>query len=52
MNGSSDTAITIDQFAALAKELESAGVAHEMITYGGAQHAFTLFSGDRYQGNC
>lgn len=50
MNGSSDTAITIDQFAALAKELESAGVAHEMITYGGAQHTFTVFSGDRYQG--
>jgi dienelactone hydrolase len=40
MRGSADTAITMDQFADLAKELESAGVAHEMITYGGAQHAF------------
>ena len=49
MHGSSDTAITMDQFANLAKELESAGVAHEMITYGGAQHAFTVFGGDRYQ---
>ena len=32
MHGSADKAITIDQFAALATELEAAGVAHEMIT--------------------
>ncbi len=49
MHGSADTAITMDQFADLAKELESAGVAHEMITYGGAQHAFTVFGSNRYQ---
>jgi dienelactone hydrolase len=49
MHGSADTAITMDQFADLARELESAGVAHEMITYGGAQHAFTVFGGNRYQ---
>ena len=49
MHGSADSAITLDQFAALAKELESAGVPHAMITYGGAQHAFTVFGGDRYQ---
>jgi dienelactone hydrolase len=49
MHGSADTAITMDQFADLAKELESAGVAHEMITYGGAQHAFTVFGENRYQ---
>ena len=49
MHGSADSAITMDQFAALAKELEAAGIAHEMITYGGAQHAFTVFDGDRYQ---
>ena len=49
MHGTADTAITMDQFAALAKEMESAGVAHEMITYGGAQHAFTVFGGNRYQ---
>jgi dienelactone hydrolase len=49
MHGSADTAITMDQFADLAVELESAGVAHEMITYGGAQHAFTVFGEDRYQ---
>lgn len=49
MHGSADSAITLDQFAALAKELESAGVSHEMITYSGAQHAFTVFDGARYQ---
>ncbi len=49
MHGSADTAITMDKFADLAKELESAGVAHEMITYGGAQHAFTVFGENRYQ---
>lgn len=49
MHGSADSAITMDQFAALADELEATGIAHEMITYGGAQHAFTVFDGDRYQ---
>jgi dienelactone hydrolase len=49
MHGTADSAITIDQFAALANELEAAGVAHEMITYGGAQHAFTVFGENRYK---
>jgi dienelactone hydrolase len=49
MHGSADTAITMDQFAALTQELETAGVAHEMITYGGAQHAFTVIGSSRYQ---
>jgi dienelactone hydrolase len=49
LHGTADTAITMDQFADLAKELESGGVAHEMITYGGAPHAFTVFDSKRYQ---
>ncbi len=49
LHGTADTAIPIDQFAELAQQLETAGVAHEMITYGGAQHAFTVFGGKRYQ---
>jgi dienelactone hydrolase len=49
LHGSADSSITMEQFADLANELESAGVAHEMITYGGAQHAFTVFGGNRYQ---
>ena len=51
MHGSADTNITMDQFADLAKELESAGVAHEMITYGAAHHGFTVFGTNRYQEN-
>jgi dienelactone hydrolase len=49
MHGTADALITMDQFAALAKELENAGAAHEMITYGGARHAFTVFGSNRYQ---
>jgi len=49
MHGSADTAITMDQFAALANQLEKAGISNEMITYGGAQHAFTVFGQNRYQ---
>jgi dienelactone hydrolase len=51
MHGTADSNVTMDQFAALANELESAGVPHEMITYGGARHAFTVFNGSRYQKN-
>jgi dienelactone hydrolase len=39
----------MEHFAALANELEQHGVAHEMITYGGAPHAFTVFGSDRYR---
>ena len=49
MHGSADTAITMDQFAALANELESAGIKHEMVTYSGAPHAFTVFGSERYR---
>jgi dienelactone hydrolase len=49
MHGTADSAVTMDDFSNLAKELETAGIAHEMITYGGAQHAFTVFGGNRYQ---
>ena len=49
LHGTADTAITMDQFAALANELEAQGVAHEMITYSGAPHAFTVFGSKRYR---
>ena len=49
LHGTADTAIPMDQFAGLAVQLESAGVGHEMTTYGGAQHAFTVFGQERYQ---
>ncbi len=49
LHGTADSAITMDDFAALANELEKHGVKHEMITYGGAPHAFTVFGSDRYR---
>ena len=49
LHGTADSAITMDQFAALAVALEGKGVSHEMITYGGAPHAFTVFGSDRYR---
>lgn len=49
MHGTADSSVTMDHFIALAKDLESAGVSHEMITYGGADHAFTVYDDKRYQ---
>lgn len=49
LHGTADTAITMDQFAGLANDLESADVPHEMISYSGAPHAFTVFGTDRYR---
>lgn len=48
-HGSADTAITMEQFAGLAKELEAASLPHEMISYGGAPHAFTVLGSSRYR---
>jgi len=49
MHGGADTAITMDDFSTLAKELEAAGVPYEMAVYGGAPHAFTVFGSERYR---
>lgn len=49
LHGTADTAIPMEQFAGLAKELEQAGVRHEMISYSGAPHAFTVFGQERYR---
>jgi len=49
MHGTADSAISMDQFAGLANALEAEGIDHEMITYGRAKHAFTVFGGSRYQ---
>ena len=49
MHGTADSAITMAEFANLAVELEQQGVPHEMITYGGAPHAFTVFGAERYR---
>jgi dienelactone hydrolase len=49
LHGTADTAVSMQDFATLANELEVKGVSNEMITYGGAPHAFTVFGGDRYR---
>ncbi|CAM3818200.1 dienelactone hydrolase family protein [Vibrio aquimaris] len=49
LHGTADSAITMDQFATLANELENENVDHEMITYSGAPHAFTVFDSKRYR---
>ena len=49
LHGTADTAVSMQDFATLANELEAKGVSNEMITYGGAPHAFTVFGEDRYR---
>ena len=49
LHGTADKNVTMDQFAELARKLEEKGVSHEMITYGGAPHAFTVFGTSRYR---
>ncbi len=49
LHGTADTNITMDHFALLANALEEKGVPHEMIAYGGAPHAFTVFGSDAYR---
>ncbi len=49
LHGSADSAVTLDEFAALAKALEENHVEHEMITYSGAPHAFTVFGAPSYR---
>lgn len=49
LHGTADTHITMDHFAGLANQLEEKGVPHEMIAYGGAPHAFTVFGSSRYR---
>lgn len=49
LHGTADANITMEHFAMLANALEEKGVMHEMIAYGGAPHAFTVFGADRYR---
>ena len=40
--------ITMKHFGDLGAELEKAGIDHEMTTYSGANHAFSVIGGGRY----
>lgn len=48
-HGGADSSITMDDVAALSKELEAANVTYEIEVYSGAPHAFTVIGSDRYQ---
>ncbi len=48
-HGGADASISMDEVAALSKELEAAGVTYTVEVYSGAPHAFTVFGSDRYQ---
>ena len=47
-HGSADQSVSLESFATLGKTLEASNVPHEMITYSGAPHAFSVFGSDRY----
>ncbi len=49
LHGTADKAIPMSQFAQLAVELEANQVHHEMVTYSGAPHAFTVFGSKNYR---
>lgn len=48
-HGSADTSVTMSDFATLTEELEAQNITHEMTTYSGAPHAFSVFGSDRYR---
>ena len=49
LHGTADASVSMEHFAKLAQALEEQGKPHEMITYSGAPHAFTVFGTDRYR---
>ena len=49
LHGSADKAISMDQFASLTNQLEAESLEHEMVTFSGAPHAFTVFDSTRYR---
>ncbi len=48
-HGSADTHITLQDLADLGTQLEQHHIPHELVSYGGAPHAFTVFGSDRYR---
>lgn len=49
LHGTADQAVSMQQFAVLADILEQQDRPHEMITYSGAPHAFTVFGAESYR---
>ncbi len=49
LHGTADNLVTMEHFAKLANDLEKLNIQHEMVTYSGAPHAFTVFGSNRYR---
>jgi dienelactone hydrolase len=49
LHGGADTAVTMDDVATLARELEDAELTYEIQVYSGAPHGFTEFDSDAYR---
>lgn len=49
LHGTADSHVTMDHFAQLAQDMETAGTAHEMVSYGGAPHGWTVFGSPAYR---
>ncbi|WP_235042316.1 dienelactone hydrolase family protein [Vreelandella profundi] len=50
-HGGADSAVSLNDVALLADELETAGIAYEVGIYSGAPHAFSVFGSDAYREN-
>lgn len=48
-HGGADTSITMDDVAALSRQLEAKGITYTIDVYSGAPHAFTVFGSNRYR---
>lgn len=48
-HGGADTSITMDDVAALSRQLEANGITYTIDVYSGAPHAFTVFGSNRYR---
>lgn len=48
LHGSADQVVPMEDFAELVVALEKDSVPHEIITYGGARHAFSVWDSPRY----
>jgi dienelactone hydrolase len=49
LHGGADTSITMEDVAALSRELEAAHLPYEIQVYSGAPHGFTIFGGESYR---
>lgn len=49
LHGGADASVTMDDVAALSRELDAAKVPYEIQVYAGAPHGFTVWDTERYR---